>query len=134
MVVRQARAALRREITVEFWVMGNPDLICGDEGPSDPVLDWRAVRLYRRAAMNRKMVALVLSGIFPGLGQLYNRQWVKGAVFVLAGSVLCWLATRALPGDLESLVSSPPGGGVLGEALLLLVVWLWSIVDAWRRA
>ena len=80
------------------------------------------------------MVALVLSGIFPGLGQLYNRQWKKGAAFVLAGVLLLWLASRALPGDLEGLVAEPPGGMVLGEMLLLLAVWLWSVIDAWRRA
>src|SRR3989454_12186553 len=49
------------------------------------------------AARRRKTVALVLSGIFPGLGQLYTRQPFKGAVFVALGLVLSWLTGRAVP-------------------------------------
>src|SRR5262245_54564564 len=33
-------------------------------------------------AAPRKLVALILSGIFPGLGQIYNRQPIKGAAFL----------------------------------------------------
>ena len=44
-------------------------------------------------------VAFILSGIFPGLGQLYNRQPAKGAAFVVAGVVLSWLFLRAAPSD-----------------------------------
>ena len=84
--------------------------------------------------MNRKVVALVLSGIFPGLGQLYNRQWLKGAAFVVAGLVLSWLVGRALPGDLDALAAAPLAPGVLAALGLLLAVWVWSVVDAWRRA
>jgi len=84
--------------------------------------------------MNRKLVALILSGVFPGLGQLYNREWGKGAGFMLAGLVLSWLAKRALPGDLDALMSAPLPATVLGALVLLLAVWIWSLVDAWRRA
>lgn len=84
--------------------------------------------------MNRKLVALILSGVFPGLGQLYNRDWTKGGVFVLAGLVLSWLTMRALPRDLEALASAPPSASALGALVLLLIVWVWSVVDAWRQA
>ena len=84
--------------------------------------------------MNRKLLALILSGVFPGLGQLYNREWGKGGGFVLAGLVLSWLAMRALPGDLDALVSAPLPATVLWALVLLLAVWIWSLVDAWRRA
>lgn len=84
--------------------------------------------------MSRKVVAVILSGIFPGLGQLYNRQWVKGLAFAIAGAVLSWLLARALPGDLETLASTPAGPGALGRLGLLLAVWVWSVVDAWWAA
>ena len=44
-------------------------------------------------------MALVLSGFFPGLGQFYNRQPVKGAIGLGAGLLLSWLAGRATPSD-----------------------------------
>jgi hypothetical protein len=91
----------------------------------------------------RKVVALVLSGIFPGLGQVYNRQPVKGVAFVVVGGVLSWFAARAFPGDLlvQNLLAQnpPPVQNLLGVALilplsLLLIVWFWSLIDAWRSA
>ena len=89
----------------------------------------------------RKIVAFVLSGIFPGLGQFYNRQPVKGVAFVVAGVVLSWLTQRALPVDLlmQSLRSGQPVQNPLPVALilpvcLLLIVWLWCLIDAWRVA
>ena len=84
--------------------------------------------------MNRKLLALILSGVFPGLGQFYNREWIKGAGFVIAGLVLSWRLTSALPRDLDAMVSTPLTAGVLGALVLLLAVWVWSVVDAWRRA
>src|SRR5215831_11188985 len=33
----------------------------------------------------RKVIALILSGVFLGLGQLYNRQLLKGTMFLTAG-------------------------------------------------
>ncbi len=80
----------------------------------------------------RKVVALILSGIFPGLGQFYNRQPVKGAAFVVAGIALSWLAGRAVPTDLSA--PQPLGTDLIVVVCLLLAVWLWSLVDAWRLA
>lgn len=90
----------------------------------------------------RKAIAFVLSGIYPGLGQFYNREPVKGAAFVVSGTVLSWLFVRALPSDLLSLdllsgeVSAPVqfGATLLVSLVLLLAVWIWSLVDAWRVA
>ena len=87
--------------------------------------------------MNRKVVALILSGIFPGLGQLYNRQLLQGAAFVVVGLVLSWRLGRVLPalsGDLEALVWAPVDPSTLWALGLLLAAWVWSLVDAWRRA
>lgn len=84
--------------------------------------------------MSRKLVALILSGVFPGLGQLYNREWAKGGAFVIAGLVLSGLVTRALPRDLETLASAPLSARTLGVLALLLGVRAWSAVDALRQA
>lgn len=85
------------------------------------------------AAKRRRAFATTLSGVFPGLGQFYNRQPIKGALFFVAGIVLNWLALRAMPTDIEVLARQ--GLTVAGPVLLvLLAVWLWSVVDAWRVA
>lgn len=78
----------------------------------------------------RKLIALILSGVFPGLGQLYNRDLIKGAAFVAAGIVLSWLLGRAAPTDI--LTSPPLGAGLLVPLILLAAIWLWSLIDAWR--
>jgi hypothetical protein len=84
------------------------------------------------APRRRQVIALMLSGIFPGIGQLYNRQPVKGAICVVLGLVLTWAAARAAPADPVALAQ--PGADVLGPLLALLAVWVWSLVDAWRAA
>jgi TM2 domain-containing membrane protein YozV len=96
------------------------------------------------STLRRKVVALVLSGIFPGIGQFYNHQPLKGAAFAVAGVVLSWLMGRAFPADLltQDLLlgqNTLPPQNLLSVALilplcLLLIVWLWSLIDAWRVA
>jgi len=85
-----------------------------------------------RATSRRKVVALILSGIFPGLGQFYNRQPVKGMIGLAVGLALSWLAGRAAPTD--PLALNRPEAALLVPLCALLVVWLWSIIDAWRTA
>jgi len=78
------------------------------------------------------MVAFFLSGIFPGLGQFYNRQAVKGGAFLAAGIALSWLIGRVVPTDLMALASAPVGTDAILLLSLLLAIWLWSAIDAWR--
>lgn len=84
------------------------------------------------ATRRRQVIALMLSGIFPGIGQLYNRQPIKGAIGVALGAVLTWAAARAAPAD--PLALARPSAEVLGPLLALVAVWAWSLVDAWRAA
>jgi hypothetical protein len=81
-------------------------------------------------AQRRKTIALVLSGIFPGLGQFYNRQPIKAVVFIVAGVVLSWLWARAASPDPLALMR--PDATTLVVLCVLLAVWVWSLVDAWR--
>ena len=80
----------------------------------------------------RQWIALTLSGIFPGLGQLYLGRWVTGAAFLSAASVLSWLLGRsASPGDLLT-GRLPDPLASLGIVAALLLVALWSAWDAWH--
>lgn len=83
-------------------------------------------------ARRRKIAALILSGVFPGLGQVYNREPIKAAAFVVVGIVLSWCLGRALPPDPQGLAR--PGTAVVVLLGVLLAIWLWSIIDAWRAA
>ena len=80
----------------------------------------------------RQLIALTLSGIFPGLGQFYNHQPLKGIGFVAVGVVLSWLAGRAVPDDL--LAMKPLGMALILPIGALLIVSCWSLIDAWRGA
>src|SRR5215470_11743473 len=84
------------------------------------------------ANSRRKVVALILSGVFLGLGQFYNRQPLKGALFLAVGVVLSSLLVRTIPTDPTALVQLGAAPFVL--LLVLLAIWLWSLVDARREA
>ncbi len=81
-------------------------------------------------------VAVLLSMVFPGLGQLYNRDWLKAAVFAVPASILLVRVNSLLAniyGDLDALIEGkqqPPVAGMIGNILILLVLILWSAVDA----
>lgn len=85
------------------------------------------------------VIAGCLSALLPGLGQFYNGQWGKGALFffgmlVVGGGFVSsggfdrldpTLRVREVPEDLAQL---------LLLALLLLALALWSVFDAVRVA
>jgi len=52
--------------------------------------------------------------------------------FLVAGIVLSWLLGRSAPTDLEAFAQ--PGATLLVLLSALLVIWLWSLVDAWQSA
>jgi hypothetical protein len=87
----------------------------------------------------RQTVAAALSALLPGLGQFYNGQWGKGLGFLIALVTAGGLLNSSV--DLPSLQQSveqgiPPEniGRVFLLLLLLLVIAIWSIVDASRKA
>lgn len=67
--------------------------------------------------MKDSTLSLVLSFVFPGLGQIYNGETDKGILFVLSGAVICLMA-------LLFLAVLAAGAGV----------WVWSMVDAYKIA
>jgi hypothetical protein len=83
-------------------------------------------------ARRRQWIALILSGVFPGLGQFYIRAWGKGVAFLIAGVLATWALGRLVQVDDLLAGRLPYPGATLGVVLALLVLYLWSIVDAWR--
>lgn len=55
--------------------------------------------------MRKKTGAALLSAIIPGLGQFYNRQWLKGLVFLLVGSAGIYYIAHDLMGHLHGLIT-----------------------------
>lgn len=84
-------------------------------------------------------VAGLLSGLLPGLGQFYNRQWGKGAGVLVA--IIALTAVLSGSVDQQALEHAAEAGAMpdnLGLIVLLLLVSfavaVWSIVDAVRTA
>lgn len=55
--------------------------------------------------MHKKTGAALLSAVIPGLGQFYNRQWLKGWVFLLVGSAGIYFIAHDLMGHLHGLIT-----------------------------
>lgn len=55
--------------------------------------------------MHKKTGAALLSAVIPGLGQLYNRQWLKGLVFLMVGSAGIYFIIHDLTGYLRGLIT-----------------------------
>jgi uncharacterized membrane protein len=83
-------------------------------------------------ARRRQWIALILSGLFPGLGQFYVRAGGKGVASFIAGAAATWALARLVSVE-DLLTGRPPSpGATAGVVLALLVLYVWSIVDAWR--
>ena len=85
-----------------------------------------------RRTSRRRAVALVLSGIFPVSARFYNRQPIKGVIFLGLGVILTGLMMQAVPLDPVELVERGIGRTASVAVLVLLAIWLWSVIDAWR--
>ena len=62
------------------------------------------------------IVSVILSFVFPGLGQFYNGQSTKAIYFIILAVVSVVLTI------------------ILIRALIYLLIWLWSIIDAYNSA
>jgi len=66
------------------------------------------------ASHTHRGLAVVFSFLLPGLGQIYNQQFAKGARFIGA-YIVSWALCPIVIGW-----------------VLLVIVWIWSMVDAYR--
>jgi hypothetical protein len=106
--------------------------------------------------LNDIIIPVLLSLILgPGVGQLYNKEYKKGAyligvsLVVLTGAVMWFLkALRPdLPADLTNMnhdalqaimrnavnhVVSGQGGTLAAYQTILFALWLYSVIDAYR--
>jgi hypothetical protein len=91
---------------------------------------------FRRPPVRDKsrVLAVFLSGLFPGLGQLYNGDFLRALLFAAAGALTGLGPWNPLQVDID--VDDPATGlrNVLLASIPFLVVALWSAADAWRRA
>ncbi len=76
-------------------------------------------------------LALILSGLMPGLGQFYNEDWGKGAAFFIVSTML---DSVLLPENYFDILQGnvPFSSGLLGRLLLLAAFRVGCIYDADR--
>lgn len=82
------------------------------------------------------LVAFVLSSIWPGLGQFYNRELVKGGL-VAAGAVLAMVLGGAALFRLVFAISGTrlaPSGIESVFGVIYACLWVYSVIDATVRA
>lgn len=79
----------------------------------------------------KPLVALLMSAILPGLGQLYNGEWHKALWLLLSFALLTVPAMAVVALYLP--VSWTLPALVLG-LLLLVIVWLYGVTNAFRSA
>jgi Family of unknown function (DUF5683) len=84
--------------------------------------------------MSNPRWAVVLSAVFPGLGQFYNRHWFKGLGFFIGSGMLFEMMGNGL--SIEALMAGDLSGvrKFLGLLLALMALLVWSMVDAYRSA
>jgi hypothetical protein len=83
--------------------------------------------------MKKYGIAVLLSALLPGAGQLYNRSWIKGALFLLVTFVLTAELGRHIP--VSAILAGEPqivSGTNFLLLLLTLAVAFWSMIDAYR--
>jgi hypothetical protein len=95
----------------------------------------RRMAAYDEAPVRRSpTLAACLSGLFPGLGQYYNGQKRKAALFAIATVLLGFGPFSPL--DVQIDIGNIEAG--LRKAIFMSVpvmaVALWSVVDAYRVA
>ena len=87
-------------------------------------------------ASKNPWIAGILSGVLPGLGQFYNRQWLKGVGFLL-GTLVVDGVLGVTTGMIKFFQSGAPPentGQFLFGSLIVLALVIWSISDAARTA
>ena len=96
------------------------------------------------------ILAVVLSTlVFPGVGQIYNRQYKKGLAIAVVSGILLFFMFRPMVSSYISFVKTSSDIGAVDISkmnvpvmptpdasltLFLTIVWLFAIVDAYVSA
>ena len=75
--------------------------------------------------MKGQFIAAGLSAILPGVGQLYNHQWLKGGLFLVAIMVVSGVIRR------RAIFEGGVGIGLI-VAVVLFGIAIWSVADAFQ--
>ena len=85
------------------------------------------------------LLALILSAILPGLGQIYNSHYRKGLFFIGFNMVINFLIREPLATVVENIdnldnVDGPTMFIFVGYSLVSMALWIYAMVDARRSA
>lgn len=85
----------------------------------------------------RPALALILSAILPGLGQIYNNQIPKGIALIVLNVAINLLLVKPIE-KLTALRGSIPDNSTLfiliAYTIAGLVLWIYAMIDAKRTA
>ena len=78
------------------------------------------------------ILAIILSALLPGLGQIYNAQVGKGLFLIGFNMIINYLIREPLLAVIEDpkSVDQPTMIVFIGYSLAGMVLWIYSIVDA----
>jgi hypothetical protein len=93
-----------------------------------------ADQLNASSTRRSPVLAVILAGLFPGLGQLYNRERLKALLFFVAGALTAFGPFSPVDVDIDLNDLAAGLHKVLWATLPFLVVALWSVIDAYRVA
>jgi len=94
--------------------------------------------------MKKKILAAVLSAIFMGSGQIYNKQWTKGTIFIILNTVIIllmkflfnsiqgFISLGDIPRQDHSLYLMVRGIIALFILFSFLMIYIYNIKDAYR--
>ncbi len=88
------------------------------------------------------LIAMILSAIVPGLGQAYNRQIIKGVLFLAGYSFVTYLMYapfKVIYSSLDKITNGTPiDQSILNKVLIYSIIslgiWVYSIIDAKKSA
>ena len=82
------------------------------------------------------IIAIVLSALLPGLGQVYNAQIGKGLFLILFNMIINFLIREPLLKVMDDSSSVDRSTMIvfIGYFLAAMILWVYSIVDAKRNA
>jgi len=82
------------------------------------------------------IIAIVLSALLPGLGQIYNSEVKKGLFFIGLNMLINFLIREPLAAVMEDAqsVSRPTMIVFVGYFIAGAILWVYSIVDAKQNA
>jgi hypothetical protein len=86
-------------------------------------------------SITRRIVAPLLSLVLPGVGQLYNRNWLKGTLFIVVVMLFSgWLRRTMIVEGADSVAAMTHSPYVVLALIVLLGFGVWSVLDAYRTA